>query len=177
MGDSFELIKYIDRISKFIPDAREIRIATYGLYSGFIKNDEYVDVNNSASKLLKLFPDNTSIIVGFPELWPCKEGCIDCIEKYKQTMNRINLTMEQFPRFNWFKTSQFHAKWYLLKYGTGIIGYTGGHNLTGSGWFDISVRMSVKAAEIAWDLHSEKMYEIDQANRETCDEWEVQEDK
>jgi len=173
------IIQDIENLITYLELSDEVRIASFGLYAGYVDDKGiYNKVDNTTRKMLEALPNKSSIIIGLPELWPCKPNCPECIAKHKAMLARIDFTIAEFPNIEWTKTTEWHAKWYLVKSITGTpVGFTGGHNLTASGWFDISVRMSDQAAKTAWDLHARRVIEEHDAKIGNLEDWIPQEDR
>lgn len=128
-------------------------LSTYGVYAGLLESGkdvgEYYGKNDCRVLLERLQTDNvrTEIIVGIPDYFSCKgqDPCTDCEDRYIKQLVRLLVHAERFDTFKWLYTPRNHLKCALFIYGgkTPVLkGLTGGRNLTGSDWDDVTFDMT-----------------------------------
>lgn len=128
-----------------------VDIATYGMYVGISKGKDLADkypseVRTFLDAALKLA--DVRLVIGLTYFLPCTEGCTHCLEKYNEGIDRLIDTKEMLGIENVRINPSSHFKYYRI----GDRVWTGGINLTGSDWVDIS--MEVTDYESAEELMS-----------------------
>ena len=143
---------------------KEVIIATFNIYAGILHdgNDthqwgekyrsevhELLDILNSVPKV--------RILVGFQPLIQCiKTGCEDCVTNHYARAVRLVKHAEHWPKLEWKYVEKSHFKCNLYYFAKGCIGVTGGRNLSGSDWADISFVMNDRQVKSARKLFDEQ---------------------
>ncbi len=142
---------------------KEAIMATFNLYAGILHDGDDTHewgekYRNEAHELLDILVEipKVKMLVGFQPFIPCnKKGCEDCLANHYKRGVRLVKHAERWPEFEWKYLEKFHLKCNLFYYAKGCIGVTGGRNLSGSSWADLSFVMNDKQIVAARKLLDE----------------------
>jgi len=165
-------IKYLHELISQRP--KNVYIATFNIFAGIMFDG--ADINNWGAKynnemhgVLDNLQDsraNTRILVGIPDLIPCRPGCESCLEKYVKLLTRTLKHAEKWA-FNWKYVERFHMKSYIFDYGDTIKGVVGGRNLTTSNYADLTFKIGADKCKVIrhiFNRHWDNSKEITQEN-------------
>lgn len=129
-------------------------ITSYGLYAGISGTGENTAARygfrNLQQKILDLSNSGKKVVFLLSESEPteCCPGCPHCKVKNDKRDTRTAAHIAHWPKVLWRVTTNSHLKSVLLVRTNGTVtGYTGGRNFTGSGWDDVSLRLSYEDAK------------------------------
>jgi hypothetical protein len=130
---------------------KEVIISTFNVYAGILHDGDDTTTwgekyQNDVHELLSMVAKTSKvkILVGFQPLTMCKEGCEECLAAHYKWAVRLVKHAQRWPKIEWRYVNKCHLKCNLFYYANGCIGVTGGRNLSGSDWADISFVMNDK---------------------------------
>lgn len=114
-------------------------ISTFNMYLNITPEKDY---QNEKPSQVRSFIDSINkndlrLIIGIPNFSPCAPDCPHCISAYNRKIDRIKHSMETLGIKNVRYSNSMHMKLYYV----GGEFYTGGINLTSSGFLDFSIKM------------------------------------
>jgi len=147
----WNLEDYYKALNECLKDSpTNIWISTFGIYAGITKDNkdvrkDYGKVNLTGEFLSKInrAKIECNLICGLPILTYCdNKKCKDCETKWEEAITRYSYTKERFPNINWKFAAELHFKCVVFQYADKpTIAFTGGRNLTDSGWDDMSIQL------------------------------------
>jgi hypothetical protein len=133
---------------------REVIISTFNVYAGILHDGDDTTTwgekyQNDVHDLLDVLSGikKVRILVGFQPLNLCHKDCEECVAAHYKWAIRLVQHAKHWPKLQWRYVEKCHLKCNLFYYARGAIGVTGGRNLSGSDWTDISFVMSKEQVE------------------------------
>ncbi len=143
--------EHTEFILKAIEDKPSVAlISSFGVFGGILHDSRdsttFKDSKeNNSRKILDALGEIQSVymMIGLTTYASCSGNyCIDCEKKFVKNLLRVYAHAEFFNKLSWRMTSELHLKCYLFFYADGSKrGISGGRNLTGSNWDDLSLEL------------------------------------
>lgn len=133
---SDELFKYLKSITT---KYSIVDIATYGMYVGISKGkDNSIKYPSEVRHFInKLDPSQTRMVIGLPYFMECTPHCPHCAISYNQSLDRFIDTSDRLDL-----TIKYHSSTHFKYYRIDERIFTGGINLTASGWIDVAIEIT-----------------------------------
>ena len=132
-----------------------IEISSYNMYlgitGGYDWNDQYPSTVRAFIEYIRHLEHR--ILIGVPYFVECKPDCKECRQSYNKILERYALTKDHLEL-----TMHFIASHHLKYYRIGNHGFTGGINLSPSGYTDVAVEVDFPTTVTLSDIFNQKWH-------------------